>query len=109
MPTRVKRLSPEHIAELEPAIKIVALDPRIGKSEIGDPETIAAKARAHWAFQPLHLPPVPQIQNQRWVRTPVDAFILSRLEAKRLPPSPQADRRTRIRRATFDLIGLPPP
>ena len=50
----------------------------------------------------------PAVKDPAWVATPVDAFILARLEAKGLAPSPPADRRTLIRRATFDLTGLPP-
>src|SRR5690349_13419588 len=73
-----------------------------------DPEAkfIGARAR-YWAFQPVVRPPVPAISNP-WVRTPIDAFILTALEAKRLIPSQPADRIILIRRLTFDLIGLPP-
>jgi hypothetical protein len=62
----------------------------------------------HWAFRPTREPVVPAVQRAEWVRSPVDAFILARLEAVGLTPSPPADRRTLIRRATFDLHGLPP-
>src|SRR5260370_41795165 len=61
----------------------------------------------YWAFQPVVRPPVPAISNA-WVRTPIDAFILTALRAKNLAPSQPADRITLIRRLTFDLIGLPP-
>jgi hypothetical protein len=63
--------------------------------------------RNWWSLQPLVQPPVPNVQGD-WIRTPIDAFILSRLEANNLSPSPEADRRTLIRRLYFDLIGLPP-
>lgn len=63
--------------------------------------------RPHWAFQPVKNPPVPAVKNKGWVKTPIDAFIIQKLEAKGLAPSKPADRRTLIRRATFDLIGLP--
>src|SRR6266498_1376211 len=62
----------------------------------------------HWAFQPPARPPQPKVQNQRWVRTPPDAFILARLEREKLAPSPEADRAALIRRLSFDLLGLPP-
>jgi hypothetical protein len=62
----------------------------------------------HWAFQPVVEPQLPATKRQDWGRTPVDAFILAELEGKGLCPAPAADRRTLIRRATFDLIGLPP-
>jgi hypothetical protein len=61
-----------------------------------------------WAFRPLARPPVPAVHNPTWVRTPIDAFILSRLDAEGLHSSPEADSRTLIRRLTFDLHGLPP-
>lgn len=68
----------------------------------------SAKDREYWALQPVRRPVVPKVQNGTWVRNPVDAFILSRLEAKGIQPGPEADRITLIRRVTFDLIGLPP-
>jgi hypothetical protein len=61
-----------------------------------------------WAFEPLKRPQVPAVHNPGWVRTPIDAFILATLERNALEPSPEADRRTLIRRLRFDLIGLPP-
>src|SRR5437868_2385037 len=67
-----------------------------------------AEAREHWAFKlPAHSVP-PNIKSQSWIRTPVDNFILSKLEQNKLTPSPEADRPTLIRRLSFDLIGLPP-
>ena len=62
----------------------------------------------HWAYKAPSRPPVPRVGDAEWIRTPIDAFILSRLEAARLSPSPPADRRTYIRRLCFDLLGLPP-
>jgi hypothetical protein len=64
--------------------------------------------RDHWAFQAPLDPPVPAVKNTGWPRFPLDHFVLAQLEAKGLQPAPPADRRTLIRRATFDLIGLPP-
>jgi mono/diheme cytochrome c family protein len=61
-----------------------------------------------WAFRPLARPPLPAVRDRAWARTPVDAFVLARLEAEGLRPRPEADRRTLIRRLTFDLHGLPP-
>ena len=60
-----------------------------------------------WSLQPLVRPPVPAVEYQ-WPRTPIDAFILEKLEANSLAPSPEADRRTLLRRLYFDLTGLPP-
>jgi hypothetical protein len=62
----------------------------------------------HWAYRPLSQPPTPAVKERDGVRTPIDAFVLAKLEAMRLTLSPPADRRTLIRRLTFDLIGLPP-
>jgi mono/diheme cytochrome c family protein len=70
--------------------------------------SLATQAARHWAFQPVRAPLVPRTADRWWVQTPVDAFILARLEEARLRPAPLADRRTLIRRATFDLHGLPP-
>ncbi len=103
------KLSQAQIDTLTEWVKIGAPDPRVSKDAAAhQPETIAAKARNHWAFQPIRNPPMPLVKNKRWARTPVDAFVLAGLEANALTPSPSADRRTLIRRATFDLIGLPP-
>jgi len=62
----------------------------------------------HWAYIVPTRPAVPKVQNQAWVKTPIDAFILAQLEAKNLKPSPDADRATLLRRLSLDLIGLPP-
>jgi mono/diheme cytochrome c family protein len=62
----------------------------------------------HWAFQPPIDPPIPAVQDGAWPRSPIDNFILAQLEAAGLTPAAPADKRTLIRRATFDLTGLPP-
>jgi mono/diheme cytochrome c family protein len=62
----------------------------------------------HWAFQMPKRPALPTVKHTAWVRSPVDAFILARLEKAGLRPSPEADRYTLIRRLSLDLIGLPP-
>ncbi|WP_020468340.1 DUF1553 domain-containing protein [Zavarzinella formosa] len=64
--------------------------------------------RKFWAFQPVTDSPEPTVKNVDWVKNPVDAFILSKLETKGLTPAKPADRRTLIRRVTYDLTGLPP-
>ena len=64
--------------------------------------------RRHWAFVPPVRPSLPAVKNAAWVRNPIDRFVLARLEAKGLAPSPPADRLTLIRRLSFDLTGLPP-
>ena len=62
----------------------------------------------HWAFVAPQRPPLPEIQQGRWLRTPIDRFVLAELQRRGLHPSPAADRRTLIRRVTLDLTGLPP-
>src|ERR1041385_7382269 len=61
-----------------------------------------------WSLQPIKRPTAPNVRYTTWVRNPIDAFVLAKLEAKGLHPAPPADRATLIRRATFDLTGLPP-
>ena len=61
-----------------------------------------------WAFRAPQNPPIPDVEHRPWVRSPVDALVLAELEGKGLRPAPPADKRTLIRRATFDLVGLPP-
>ena len=62
----------------------------------------------HWSYQPVKMPAVPTVKDPSWVKNPIDAFVLAKLEEKGLAPSKPADRRTLIRRVSFDLIGLPP-
>jgi hypothetical protein len=62
----------------------------------------------HWAFQPVKPLPIPKVKHTAWVQTPVDNFILARLEKEKLSPGTAADRATLIRRLSFDLVGLPP-
>ena len=62
----------------------------------------------HWAFQPVRKPAEPPVKGAAWVQSPLDRFVLAKLEAKGMVPSQPADRRTLLRRATFDLTGLPP-
>jgi len=84
-------------------IKRGAPDPRDGRKA-----DAAADRSARWALQPLTHPQLPEIKAKAWARTPIDRFILAKLEAKGLHPAPEADRRTLLRRVTYDLIGLPP-
>ncbi|MCH2582103.1 MAG: DUF1549 domain-containing protein, partial [Planctomycetes bacterium] len=67
-----------------------------------------AAGRTHWAFQPLRLYNPAKVSNPDWVRTPIDHFVLLRLDQEGLKPAPEADRHTMIRRLSIDLTGLPP-
>ncbi|SIO60262.1 Planctomycete cytochrome C [Singulisphaera sp. GP187] len=69
---------------------------------------ISAQDRAFWAFRPVTVPPTPHVKDKSWPRSPIDEFVLNKLDAAGLKPVAAADKRTLIRRATFDLIGLPP-
>ena len=69
---------------------------------------ITAEDRAHWAFQPVKRPELPPVKNLSWCRTPVDRFILAKLEEKGWKPSSLSEDLALLRRVTFDLIGLPP-
>jgi hypothetical protein len=69
---------------------------------------ITEQDRSYWAYQPVKRPEVPVVKDSTWAKNPIDAFILSRLEAKGLSPAAPADRLTLVRRAYYDLIGLPP-
>ena len=75
------------------------LDPGIG---------ITSEERAYWAFQPIRRPDVPSVKGANLVRTPIDSFVLAKLESIGLSLNPEADRFTLLKRAYFDLIGLPP-
>jgi hypothetical protein len=101
------RLPDEVVADLEAWVSAGAPDPRSGVDGKA-PLPGQAAARTHWAFQPVVAPPLPGVRNTRWVQTPVDAFVLAKLEARGWSPAPAADRRTLLRRLAYDLTGLPP-
>ncbi len=67
-----------------------------------------AEWQTHWSFSPIQRPPTPPVEEAEWIRNPIDAFILARLEKEGLQPSPPADKERLIRRVTLDLTGLPP-
>jgi Protein of unknown function (DUF1553)/Protein of unknown function (DUF1549)/Planctomycete cytochrome C len=94
-------LSPEEVADFELWI-------REGASLPADPSTVDKKQSLLWSLQKPRLTAFPAVKNQGWVRNDIDRFILSLLERRNLAPSPEADRRTLIRRVTYDLTGLPP-
>jgi mono/diheme cytochrome c family protein len=108
MPPNDKKLSAQQIADLEAWVKMGAPDPRAtGVSAEHVYKVEMSQAKKHWAFRPVAKPAVPALDDP-WIKTPVDAFILAALKARALTPSPEADKVTLLRRATFDLTGLPP-
>jgi cytochrome c553 len=104
-----EKLNDAEIADLERWVKLGAPHPNSDSvpSTADNPDTTLAAAE-HWAFQPPVESALPVVVDAGWPQSPIDAFVLARLEAVGLAPAAAADRRTLIRRATFDLIGLPP-
>ncbi len=107
MPPKDKKLAPDQIALLEAWVKAGAPMPNSTNSSPLLSRVVEARSH-HWAFQPVHKHAPPPVKHSNWVKTPVDAFVLAALEKAHLKPAPPADRRTLIRRVTYDLTGLPP-
>jgi len=109
MPPKSK-LPPEEIATLTRWVEQGAPWP-VGRestpSGLVKPFDLRERSR-HWSWQPVRDPAPPEVRDPAWPINPVDRFLLAKLEAKCLGPAAEADRRTLIRRVTFDLIGLPP-
>ena len=80
---------------------------KIGKSENRSPQ-VNAETKAFWSFQKVARPQPPKVQDAEWVRSPIDRFVLARLEQAELAPSGPANKTALLRRATYDLTGLPP-
>src|SRR6185295_7752859 len=109
MPPKGDKLSDEQIADLEAWVRMGAPDPRDERGAPGAYKVDMTKAREHWAYKPVSNPPVPKVKDSKhWVQTPVDAFVLAKLQEKGLQPSEKVDKRALIRRASYDLTGLPP-
>ena len=100
------KLTGTQIADLTEWIRRGAPDPR--GAVAGTAALYSGGRRDHWSFLPVRKPAVPGVRHTAWTQSPVDHFVLARLEAAGLHPNPMADRRTLIRRVTFDLTGLPP-
>jgi mono/diheme cytochrome c family protein len=113
MPPKNK-LPAEKIAILTEWVKMgvpVPADAEFVRPEVHktNPATIVSdETKNYWAFRPVADPPVPSVENRKWVSNAVDNFILSKLEAARLSPAPPSDKAKLIRRAYYDLTGLPP-
>lgn len=101
------KLSATQISALEQWVQMGAPAPLgVGGAKLTG---LSAKARSHWAFQPVgvYTPPT-HLSNPSWVQNEVDAFVLAKLDAKGLKPSPAADGEALLRRLSYDLTGLPP-
>jgi mono/diheme cytochrome c family protein len=103
------KLAADQIAAVEAWVKSGAVWPQHEKAAPKSPPyPISAEQRAFWSFQPVKPVTPPEVKDGNWSRTQIDRFIASKLEARGLHPVRPADRRTLIRRATYDLTGLPP-
>ncbi len=107
MPPKSK-LPDNVIADFEKWIRDGAVDPREEVRPAKLQPVDYEAAQSHWAFQKISDPLPPQVQTTDWPASPIDQFVLSRLEQTNMRPAASANKRTLIRRATFDLIGLPP-
>jgi len=121
MPPKGEKLKDDQIAALTEWIKMGAPDPRKADAKVATKLTgLTDAARHHWAYQPVKKPAIPTTKNPQWCRTPVDAFILKKLDEKDMVPGPDAgfqagghynelyQRGIVLRRASYDLTGLPP-
>ncbi len=107
MPPHDKKLRDEQIEDLVAWVKMGAPDPRTAAKGMAA-QGWGKNRRQHWAFQPIKKQPIPEVSASNWVANPIDAFVLAKLEENNLKPNPPADKRILIRRATYDLTGLPP-
>ena len=108
MPPGKKKLTPDEVAVLQRWIESGAPTARAEPKELPLGFSISPDEAEHWAFQPLQKAVPPKVKAADRVRSPIDQFLLARLEEKGLSFGPEADRTTLIRRATYDLLGLPP-
>lgn len=113
MPLGAPKLKDNEIVDLKYWIQTGAVwpdaDAKAAEAPIAAPKfTIKPEQWKFWSFQPIQKPAVPAVQDTNWAKTPIDHFILSKLEESKLKPVKQADKRPLIRRAYYDLIGLPP-
>ncbi|MSR60382.1 MAG: DUF1549 domain-containing protein [Planctomycetaceae bacterium] len=113
----------KYVAGLDPDVVMPPEGDKLSSDEIGllrawidqgakwadaKPAAHDGRGRGHWSFLPIRRPAEPTVTNRDWPQSPLDKFVLARLESERIAPSPEADRRTLIRRLCLDLIGLPP-
>ena len=98
-PEKEKALKPNQVADMVAWIKAGAVWPA---------KTAKFETAKHWAFEPIHSVAPPRVQDRSWVTSSVDSFIRSKHEAAGVIPAPSAEKRSLLRRVTFDLTGLPP-
>lgn len=103
-----EKLSESEIQDLEKWVQMGAPDPRSQATKHLGKQIDIASARQFWSLQPIQDPPIPSVQNTEWPINEIDHFVLAKQEEQNLSPAADADKRALIRRATYDLIGLPP-
>src|SRR5438128_1213824 len=108
MPKRDKKLTREQVALIKQWIATGAKTARPEPAELGKGGAITEEERAFWSFQPIRKPAIPKTKAKDRVRTPIDSFLVSALAKQKLGFSPDAEQVTLLRRACFDLTGLPP-
>jgi len=108
MPKRGKKLTREQVESIRSWIAAGAKTSRTEPAEIAKGSNVTEEERAFWSFQPIRHPTVPPTKPKDSARTPIDAFLLNAMAKQKLGFSPDAEKITLLRRASFDLIGLPP-
>jgi len=102
------KLPADVIADFDNWVLMGAPDPREGKSATAKYAIDLEKGREHWAFQPPKKTAPPPVKDANWARSDIDGYVLAELESRGLRPVNDADKATLLRRAHFDLVGLPP-
>jgi cytochrome c553 len=113
MPHQGKKLPDDQVAHIAEWIDCGApydepLVARAPAEPLWTTKVVPSSAKEHWAFRPLRRPEPPKVKDATWCRTPIDRFLLGKMEAAGMAPNLPADRRHLIRRVYFDLVGLPP-
>ena len=111
MPLKEPKLSEKEIASLAKWIDLGApFDKPLATAETADDGAmqVTSDDRKFWSFQPLHQPAVPKVKQNEWAHNNIDQFILAQQQKKGLTPNEEVSKRVYIRRAYYDLIGLPP-
>ena len=101
------KLSTSQVNDLVAWVRMGAPDPRTARPA-GNAVTYGGNGKNHWAFKPVAKPAPPAVKNEPWIRNEIDRFVLAKLEANGMTANERADKRALIRRAYYDVIGLPP-
>ncbi|MDA1314119.1 MAG: PSD1 and planctomycete cytochrome C domain-containing protein [Acidobacteria bacterium] len=104
------KLSDGEIADLTEWVRMGAPwpEPKVSQQSSGAGSEFTEEEKSWWSFQPVKRPEPPAVRKADWARSPIDNFILARLEKEGFEPAPEVDKLTLLRRVTYDLTGLPP-